>query len=300
MTSDSDRIPELEKGDLVAPVSLSSGTLVGENELDRRVRKVSVEYQRVGLDAGFAEMQSVVNGIEQNRATELVGRIAAAGEQLVLAGAAFRDARSWQFRGEPTAAVAGRALAEMVAYFAYGAAHGIINATARLFAMERRSRELFKQGAKGKFSNDGFPPFGTKPGHWISFNSNNIESIGNATGHHPEALHLLEVLRDLNADKLWTAMIDRRHNDFRRWRPQSSSAGVAPESQWCDAGEEVQALVIRDGNVYSPEPLGTFVAEAELGLETLTTAMKAWIMLYPAASHQVQTFALADKFGTEL
>lgn len=301
MTSDSDDILQREEGGFVSPTSLSVGTLVEENQLDRRVREVSVEFQRVGLDAGLAEMQSVFNGIVQNRATELVGRIAAAGEQLVLAGAAYRDARSWQYHEGLTASVAGRALTEMVAYFAYGAAHGIINSTARLFAMERRSHELFKQGKNGKPSNnEGFPPFGTKSGHWISFNSNNIDLIRNATSHHPEASSLLEVLEGLNSDKLWTDMISRRHNDFHRWRPQSSGAGVAPESQWHDVSEDTQVLLIYDANLYTPEPLETFVREAGFGLETLTTAMGAWIDQYPAAYDQVLTFALADKFGEEL
>ena len=283
-----------EEGIFAVPISLSAGTLVDENKLDVRVREVSVEFQRIGLYSGFAEMQGVACGIEQNRATELVGRIAAVGEQLVLAGAAFRDARSWQLREEATAGVAGRALTEMVSYFAYGAAHGMINATARLFAMERRSREMLKQSSPKRSPNDGFPPFGTKPGHWISFNSKNIDLIQSAVGHHPESSRLLDVLKNLNADGGWNSMIDRRHNDFHRWRPQSSRAGVAPEPQWFDVGEQVQALAVHDGNAYVPEPLKTFIVEAGRGLEALTAALETWISLYPAVSRQVHEFTLAD------
>lgn len=284
----------------VAPASLSSGTQVAESELDSRVRKVAFDFQRVGVDAAFSEMQSVVNGIEQNRATELVGRIAAAGEQLALAGAAFRDVRAWQLRGDQNAAVAGRALAEIVGYFSYGAAHGLINATARLFAMENRSRESFIKQGRGSSSNEGFPPFGTKPGHWISFNSRSINSVRDATRHHLEAAGLIEALSTLDADPAWAAMVDRRHNDFHRWRPQTTSAGVAPVSQWRDAGEGVQSLVVYESNVYSPETSETFAREASLGLESLTKAMEAWIGLYPTASHQVQIFTLAAKYGEEL
>lgn len=292
--------PVTRQDGFVSPASLSSGIQVEESALDSQVRKVAVDFQRVGVDAAFSEMQSVVNGIEQNRATELVGKIAAAGEQLALAGAALRDVRAWQSQDGPNAAVAGRALAEVVAYFAYGAAHGLINSTARLFAMESRSREVFSKQARGWKSNEGFPPFGTKSGHWISFNSTSIESIRKATQHHPEAVGLIDTLSTLHADSAWTVMVDRRHNDFHRWRPQTSSAGVAPVSQWRDVGDGVQSLVVYEGNVYSPEPAATFATEASQGLESLTKAMESWLALYPAASEQVRTFALAAKYGEEL
>lgn len=288
------------QNEFVLPDSLSSGLSVAETVFDRRVRAVALDFQRVGIDSAFSEMQGVVNGIEPDRTTELIGRIASTGEQLALAGAALRDMGAWQSQNGPNAAASGRALAEVVAYFAYGAAHGLGNVTARLFAMEGRSREAFSKQAKGWKSNEGFPPFGTKAAHWISFNAKSIDSIEAASQHHPEATGVVGVLRALDADAAWSAMVDRRHNDFHRWRPQSSSSGVAPVSQWQDAGDDVQSLVVYESNVYSPDPLETFATESTQGLEALTVAMESWLALYPAAFQQVQTYALAAKYGEEL
>lgn len=75
---------------------------------------------------------------------------------------------------------------------------------------------------------------------------------------------------------------------------------MAPVSQWQDVGDGVQSLVVYEGNVYSPEPAATFATEASQGLESLTKAMESWLALYPAASEQVRTFALAAKYGEEL
>lgn len=286
--------------EFVLPDSLSAREPVAGSAFDLRLREVALTFQRVGLDSAFSEMQGIVNGIGQDRTTELIGRIASTGEQLALAGAAFRDMRAWQVQNGVNAAASGRALAEVVAYFAYGAAHGLINATARLFAMESRSRETFSKQAKGRYSNEGFPPFGTKAAHWLSFNASNIKSIEQATQHHPEASGLIEVLRELETNAAWGAMVDRRHNDFHRWRPQSSSVGVAPETQWQDAGNGVQSLVIYESNVYAPEPAETYATEATHGLDALTHAMESWIALYPTTIEQIRIFTLAAKFGEEL
>lgn len=96
-------------------------------EFDRRLSKTALAWQANGNDADFAEMSAVVSRSEPGRMHIIIGRIASAGEQLGLAGLAYRDARAWLEKGGAGNDVrfSARALAEVVGYFALSAAHGV-------------------------------------------------------------------------------------------------------------------------------------------------------------------------------
>jgi hypothetical protein len=279
---------------------LFAGVEAEPTQFDERLVRVAASWQRIGDDANFQEMLAVSFGAQPNRMFELVGRIASAGEQLTLAGAAFRDASAWKFpHPNPAhAAVAARALAEITAYYALSAAHGLVNSTARLFALERRSRDAFK-AAKGQ-PNDGFPPFGEKPGHWLPFNSKSVDLIASSTPHQPSADGIVAILRSLEKDRRWRKLTTRRHTDFHRWRPQSTGDGVAPANPWIELDDGLAALPSFGSNVYDPIPASELVEEAGAGLDALVDHMQTWVEIYPVVKDEVTTFVLAANHGHTL
>ena len=254
------------------------------------------------MDSSFEELSAVTLGAEPNRMIELVGRIAAAGEQLALAGASHRDSRAWDL-SDPLnvhSSVSVRALSEIAGYYMISAAHGIVNATARLFALEHRSRTAFSSANKGRSSNDGFPPFGGQPSHWLPFNQNSINLVASATSHHSTASDLVAVMQELLDDPRWSALAERRNIDFHRWRPQSIEGGVSPSSPWAALADGYGVLAVYGSNIYVPEPANQLQEELAAAMQALTGAMSRWLGHYPGAKEQVMTFVLASRNGVDL
>lgn len=212
--------------------SLFAGVEAPIIEYDRRVSETALAWQANGNDADFAEMSAVVNRADPGRMYIIIGRIASAGEQLGLAGIAYRDARAWLEKGGTGDAVRirARALAEVVSYFALSAAHGVANVTARLLALELRSRAILASLEK---QSGGFAPFDPKDAGWLPMNARTVASLEAAVVHHqPTVTRLVALLRSLVDDVDWSRLVERRHIDFHRWRPQSIEGGVAKNSPW--------------------------------------------------------------------
>jgi hypothetical protein len=282
--------------------TLFAGKIADASQLDALVAQTATGWQMVGVDASFEELSAVTLGAEPNRMIELVGRIAAGGEQLALAGASHRDSRAWDLSGPENvqSSVSVRALSEIAGYYSISAAHGLVNATARLYALEHRSRTAFASAGKGRGSNDGFPPFGGRPSYWLPFNQHSVDLVSSATTHHSTAAGLKAVMQELLDDPRWSALATRRNTDFHRWRPQSIEGGVAPTSPWVGLDEDTQLLAVFDGNIYAPESASALRDEAAGALEALTDAMSRWLSLYPDAKEQVLTFVLASRHGEDL
>lgn len=276
--------------------SLFAGSEASYIEFDGQLFDTAIRWQRHGNDAEFAEMSAVANRAEPGRMYIIVGRIASAGEQLALAGIAYRDARAWLANGGTGAAVRvpARALAEVVSYFAISAAHGLVNVTARLLALEERSRVILAAREK---SSRGFPPFDPKDTTWLPINTRTVESLEAASVHHQPAVRdSVTLLRALVDDQRWSGLVDRRNTDFHRWRPQSVEGGVATTSPWLGF-EDYQVLTVRDGGALIPESHEQLIADTRLGLERLEATMRAWIELFPDARRAVITYVLAKSMG---
>lgn len=276
--------------------SLFAGVEAPFIEFDRRLSETAHRWQAQGNDADFAEMSAVVSRAEPGRMYTIVGRIASAGEQLGLAGLAYRDARAWLESGATgrSVRIPSRALAEMVSYFALSAAHGVANVTARLLALELRSRATLASREK---MSGGFTPFDPKDAGWLPINPRTVGSLEAAAVHHqPAVTQLVALLRSLIDDNDWSRLVERRHIDFHRWRPQSVEGGVATSSPWLEY-DDYQVLAVREGGTLIPDSHEQLITEAGLGLERLEGTMRAWIELFPDARHAVLTYVLAKSMG---
>lgn len=276
--------------------SLFAGVEAPFIEFDRRLSQTALAWQANGNDADFAEMSAVVNRAEPGRMYVIVGRIASAGEQLGLAGLAYRDARAWLEKGGTghTVRIPARALAEVVSYFALSAAHGIANVTARLLALELRSREVLASREK---HSGGFKPFDPKDAGWLPINARTVASLEAAVVHHqPAVTRLVALLRSLIDDADWSRLVEQRHTNFHRWRPQSIEGGVAASSPWLEY-EDYQVLAVRDGGTLIPDSHERLIMEVGLGLERLEETMRAWLELFPDARQGVLTYVLAKSMG---
>lgn len=295
VSKETDNTPD-ESGANISISSLFAGSEAPYIEFDGQLFDTAMKWQTYGSNADFEEMHAVVMGAEPGRMYIIVGRIASAGEQLALAGVAYRDARGWLSNGGKGAAVRvpARALAEVVSYFAISTAHGLANATARLLALEERSRAILLDRDK---SSRGFTPFDPKDTAWLPINRRTVESLEAASVHHqPAVLELVALLRSLVDDKQWSGLVERRHTDFHRWRPQSVDSGVSTTSPWLDF-EDFQVLAVRDGGTFIPMGHEEILSDTRLGLERLEATMRAWIELFPAARDSVITYVAAKSMG---
>jgi hypothetical protein len=104
--------------------------------------QTALEWQNIGVHATWSEMHGATHGLPKGRLSELIGRIAATGEQLGLAWTCEQDMRRWldSSAQKPTTwSVAARALAEITGYYAISAGHGLANVTLRTLLVLRSS-----------------------------------------------------------------------------------------------------------------------------------------------------------------
>ncbi len=277
--------------------TLFSGRVEDYSAFDQRVIQTALAWQVRGEQATFQEMRAISLRVQPNRAYVLYGRIASAGEQLGLAGAAYRDACAWlsSVHSDNEVRPPARALAEIASYYALAAAHGLVNVTARLLAFDNRSRAVLTQRFK---ASKGFPPFDEKTDHWLAFNAGSVTGLEQAVDHHrDEVREIVGLLRTLVEDDRWTRLVERRNTDFHRWRPQSVAGGVEPASPWIEAeadGERFSVLTVYQGETLQPDDHRLLIAEAGRALDALEAAMRAWNELFDSAEERVTTFVLAE------
>lgn len=278
--------PDHTTGTLVGIVlpTLFASTVTPANGADEELRKIALDWLRMGHWADLAEVHGALNGVDKGRFTELIGRIASAGEQLGLADTASRDARGWLLDSDPQAkhGVGARALAEVTGYYSISAAHGLVNVTLRTLLLNTVSAATVNSAyPKGK----GFAPFSDNRDVWQPLNSNvvtNLEAASAATGE-PTVTSLIDTLRTLIDDTRWKAVAGRRDVDFHRWRPQSIEGGVNQASPWESLPDGTMQMSIYVGSTYPlPDP-GPLVQEAIDGLIALGDAMGTWLALWPEA-----------------
>jgi hypothetical protein len=268
--------------------TLFSGVKSGPSGSDQGpIEAVAMDWQTMGTKATFIEMHTITHGAAQGRGFELIGRVAAAGEQLGLAGTALLEAQRWleaERKAERGADMAMRALAEMSGYYALSAGQGLINVTLRSLllspacAAELNHVKRYRRAA-------GFPPFSASPAAWLFFNQDEVDTLGAAAAaaNDPSVGQWFDLLPRLIADHRWDALTARRHEDFHRWRPQSISGGVEPKNPWATEPGGASSLHFGVRGQYKPLDPASLITEAEAGLQALNATMEAWMAAWPKA-----------------
>jgi hypothetical protein len=278
--------PSGEQPELAAMVlrSLCSGVKWGPSTPESPpVEAVASDWQLVGRNAPMAEVHTLLAGAPRGRGAELLGRVAAAGEQLGLAWTCLLEAQRWQKAPQSGGRenMATQALAEMSGYYATATAHGLINVTLRTLLLSHASADAINQ-VRDYRSAKGFPPFSTGREAWRPFNSRELDLLKPAVGAAADGSvsEWFAIVVELAEDDRWRALTSRRHEYFHQWRPQSISGGVQTKNPW-EAGDGFASLSFP--NYYEPLDPSILVAEALDGLEALGEVMGKWMDAWPLA-----------------
>jgi hypothetical protein len=264
--------------------SLCSGVRWAPSGNATPLEELACDWQKCGSNYVMAELHAVNAGAPRGRGTELVGRVAAAGEQLGLACTCLLEAQRWQRAPsrDERGNMAARALAEMCGYYAMGAAHGLINVTLRTLLFSTASVDAINRVKKYGRAN-GFPPFSTTTAAWLAFNSDEVNLLWPAASaaSNGSVTEWFMIVDKLAKDPRWKVLTMRRHEDFHRWRPQSISGGVAPKDPW-EYGPGFASLSGYARSQYKPLDPFMLVTEAHEGLAALGDAMRDWMEAWPS------------------
>ncbi|GAA1795121.1 hypothetical protein GCM10009682_16060 [Luedemannella flava] len=261
------------------------------------VLDTALEWQKRGVLASFVEVKATsMFGVGKNLAHELVGCVAAAGEQLGLAWTSEQDSERWRGSSASGRDMTMRALADIRAHFSLGAAHGMANATLRTLLLSKIPGDAVVAADKSKQIKRN-PAFSSDRAAWPTFNARLVTALeaGVSASGQQSVADLVKCLRDLRDDSRFQALEDRRGMDYHRWRPQSLPAGrgVPQSTLWTVA---VDTASIGIGGDYPADPL----ADAEIvsgvatdGMDAVAEAMQRWLDEWPAALKGLG----ADLFG---
>lgn len=247
------------------------------------IAKLAQEWQKTGTGAIWSEAHAARLGLERDRVHEIVGCVAAAGEQLGLAWTAQQDMQRWLASESSGKPMATRAFAEMCSYFALGAANAVANATLRTLLLNSEARSTLTKLRKTKYL-----PFSDEARDWCSFNGDLVgylkagaHAIGNA-----DADHLVLITEQLWQDGRWKTMVHRRGRDYHRWRPQSIEGGVPRNSFWEPVREIGSRLRRYSDSGFQADLDAEHLVVSEVvtnGLLALADAMRAWLTQWPSA-----------------
>jgi hypothetical protein len=249
------------------------------------------DWQMLGARYEWAEIQGVTNGMPAGCFADLLGRAAAAGEQLALAFAALRDAELWRdIEAEPASAsrrdISGRAMAEASGLWAVSAGHATVNVVARVVRMHSDATSLDK-----KFKWTGLPaPFDSGRSANLSLNAETVKCIKTAASQAGQAalVRLVDPLDGLVNSEDWAALVARRDAGYHRLRPQSIDGGVPSKNPWvADQAAGTLVLSVSTFSDYVPPALEDVVHETQAGYQALSAAMKEVLDRLPAALSSV-------------
>ena len=246
---------------------------------DHAKAMVPHDWQMLGAQYEWAEIHGVSKGLPHGYFADLLGRAAAAGEQLGIAFAALRDAEVWRDTSvEPATAthrnIAGRAMAEACGLWAVSAGHAAANVVARIVRLHSGASSLDK-----KLKWAGYPaPFDSGRAANLSLNVETmkfIKAAAVATGESP-LVQLVEPLHALTEGSAWVAMTARRDAGYHRLRPQSIEGGVPGANPWvADQTAGILTLSVSTFSDYVPPVLEDVVSETQQGYDALSSAMSA-------------------------
>lgn len=274
--------PQQEKGSLAAMAIFSltpEPSKVTKTPRDIHIADVARDVQMTAVHAPMAAISTQWNGARwaTDRVTEIMGRIGASGEQIALALAASRDARRWPTEREPGVpappeeVMAVRAHAEMVTYWALGAAHGLGNVLLRMLWLHTDARPIIEAAYPKAKS---FPPFSEDRNAWEALGSRlitNAQKAASAAGPSPVD-EIVAALDDLVQDPRWDGLMQIRGVNFHQWRPQTVGGGTPKHSMVKQdaAGRDMITVGTRPTNVAPNHELA--IAAADDGLDALVEA----------------------------
>lgn len=255
-------------------------------DADRKQFKVSSDWQLLAAHAQFAEPRGVLAGMPHGYMAEMLGRAAAAGEQLGLALTAVRDAEVWQDitpepKEENRRTLAGRALAEASGLWSISTGHAAVNVVARVVRAHHDTTYLDKA-----LRWNGPPkPFVESRDSNLSLNAETVKALARAARESAELplTALVAPLRALVADPDWGALTARRDVGYHRWRPQSIEGGALTTNPWVDTGEHTMSLSVGITTGHVPPTLESLVQESRAGFDALSAAMREVFDALPAA-----------------
>jgi hypothetical protein len=196
------------------------------------------------------------------------------GEQLGLACTAALNYASWPNATDPNDSLdiemAKRALAEMVGYFVMGCAHGLLNVSGRVVALDADLRALLRSS---KLRTD-FPPFSEGQNDWKSLSMRNTDALRSVAlmAKDPQVRRVGVAVGKLARSRAWKDLDKSRGEDFHRWRPQSAGiAGAVKQSPWKRIGKTGSHYKMSGGGI---RVLGVDSA-AKLAAEVFLTARRA-------------------------
>jgi hypothetical protein len=214
------------------------------DDAHQRVTERAIDWQAVSGQAVFWEMGAMGRPGGEGRAYALAGQMAAAGEQLALAHAAAVEVAFWRelrqgAEFDTAQEMSMRAMAEAQSLFIIGTGHAIANVALRVLALDQELRaELVEKFTRGG-SAPTFAPFSQERADWVSLNTATckvLQQTAESTGAE-EVVQLIEPVTAFGQGRNWRRLVERRGEDFHRWRPQTHGiAGVARASPWKHEG----------------------------------------------------------------
>jgi hypothetical protein len=259
-----------------------------DNDEQGFVIRQALDWQQFATWATWWEAGST--GADEARVYALVGQMASAGEQLALAHAAGVEVALWQESREAGESdvedeMGMRGMAEAQCHFVIATGHALANVAVRALAMSRvRRADLAEQF---KRSDGDFDPFSSDRNDWVPLNARTcfgLREVARASGQQP-VIELIECIARVGCGTIWRSLLERRNEDFHRWRPQSYGvAGVPRCSPW---ERESGVRTLRIGTLPYEEAQGLAQEVATLardGMFELAHAMGAFAERWPAAS----------------
>lgn len=260
------------------------------DEADNGLFQVSLKWQNLAAVAQLAEVHGILAGMPLGYMAELLGRAAAAGEQLGLALTAVRDAEVWhdiepEHGQENRRAIAGRALAESSGLWSISTGHAVANVVARVVRGHSLSTHLDKA-----FKWDGPPePYGMSRYSNLSLNDGTVKALARAASATaaPPLKSLVDPLVHLLESPAWAALTLRRDIGYHRWRPQSIEGGASTKSPWMYESRGTMSLSLGPSPGHVPPTVENLVAESRAGHDALSSAMADILARLPEALKSV-------------
>jgi hypothetical protein len=251
----------------------------------RETAEVAKDWQQIGSWADVAELKGSELGLPPDRFHELIGCVAAAGEQLGLAWTSEQETERWRNASGDGRAMAVRALADIRSHFSLGAAHGMANATLRTVFLSRGAAQ--RAVAEHKKTLKPYPPFSNVREAWPTFNKSLVDALmaGAEASNERRVIEYVSVLKALVTDSRYIALDQRRGMDYHRWRPQSlpPGSGVPQKSMWTRTQKTASFGI---GGPYPTDKLADpdeVATIATNGMNAIANTMRLWLERWPEA-----------------
>jgi hypothetical protein len=197
-----------------------------------------MSWQQVAGHATFWEMAAPE--ADEGYAYALAGQMGSAGEQLALAYAASVEVALWQENQPPddpevASEMGMRAMAEAQSLFVIGTGHAVVNVAVRALSLRQDLKtRLIQTFLSGNVAGT-FDPFSSERSDWLSMNKptcKNLRTVAELSNSQ-EILDLIEPVISYGLGQTWNELVERRGEDFHRWRPQTHGMqGVPRRSPW--------------------------------------------------------------------